>query len=52
MKKVPFVTLRYVYFSFETIDLSENKEYWYLNALEIQKTLSYVGCYPVAREMV
>ena len=41
-------------FSFETIDLSENKEHLYLNALKIQKqtTLSWVGCYPVAREMV
>ena len=32
-----FPTLRSVYFSFETIDLSENKERRYLNALKIRK---------------
>ena len=31
------ITLRYVYFSFETIDISENKKHQYLNALKMTK---------------
>ena len=53
MKIFPFCNTRLFHFSFEIIYLSENKEHRYLNALKIQKkALSWIGCYPVAREMV
>ena len=43
----------HVYFSFITIDLSENREHQHLNALKIPRKHSHLdGCNPVAREMV